>query len=77
MKGFGFTLNEISEFLDLLELNSASCDNVSKKMFDKIKLVDEKIKELQKIKNLVLTGLKSCRPPKNKLENCPLLVTDL
>ncbi len=76
MKGFGFTLNEISEFLELLELNSASCDNVSKKMFDKINLVDEKIKELEKIKSLVLTGLKSCRPPKNNSENCPLLIMD-
>ena len=43
MKGFGLTLNEISDFLDLLALNSASCENVAEKMFEKIRLIDEKI----------------------------------
>jgi DNA-binding transcriptional MerR regulator len=77
MKRFGFTLNEIAEYLDLLEINSASCENVSKKMIKKIDLIEEKIEELQNIKSLIINGLNSCRPPKNKAENCPLLIAGL
>ena len=73
MKGFGFTLKEISEFLELLELNSATCENVSQKMFKKVGLIDNKIKELQEIKNLIIDGINSCQPPKKKSENCPLI----
>lgn len=77
MKRFGFTLNEIAEYLDLLEINSASCENVSKKMIKKIDLIEEKIEELQNIKSLIINGLNSCSPPKNKAENCPLLIAGL
>lgn len=73
MKGFGFTLNEISDFLELLELNSASCENVSEKMFEKVKLIDAKIKELKEMKNLIIDGLNSCPPQENKSDNCPLI----
>lgn len=73
MKGFGLTLNEISDFLDLLALNSASCENVAEKMFEKIRLIDEKIKELQAMRSLILEGLKSCPSQESEAENCALI----
>ena len=42
MKGFGFTLNGVSDFLKLLEFNTASCENVSQKMLEKVRLIDKK-----------------------------------
>lgn len=76
MKGFGFTLNEISGFLELLELNSASCENVSEKMFEKVRLIDAKIKELKEMKSLIIDGLNSCPAQENKSDNCPLISVD-
>ena len=52
IKGFGFTLNEVAEFLELIDLNTASCQNVSQKMLDKFRLIDEKIKELETLSYL-------------------------
>lgn len=37
IKGFGFTLNETAEFLELIEHHDASCENVSNKIADKVK----------------------------------------
>lgn len=76
MKGFGFTLNEISDFLELLEFNSASCENVSQKMFEKVRLIDDKIKELKEMKNLIIKSLNSCPSQENKSDNCPLISVD-
>ena len=76
MKGFGFTLNEITEFLNLLELNSASCENVSQKMFEKVKLIDDKIKDLNNMKTLIMDSLNSCPNQGNRSENCPLIMSD-
>jgi len=36
LKGFGFTLNEIGELLDMLGANTATCGNVSNKIDEKV-----------------------------------------
>jgi DNA-binding transcriptional MerR regulator len=77
IKGFGFTLNEISEFLDLLDFDSASCDNVAQKVLNKIKLIDKKIEELQNIKEVLSNGLSTCFPSENSSENCPIISDQL
>lgn len=59
MKGFGVTLNEISDFLGLLEFNTAACENVSQKMLEKVRLIDKKIKELKEMKSLITGSLDS------------------
>ncbi|WP_163627744.1 MerR family transcriptional regulator [Muricauda sp. TY007] len=73
MKGFGFTLNEISDFLGLMEFNTASCENVSQKMLEKVRLIDKKMKELNEMKSLIIGSLDSCAPEESKSTSCPLV----
>jgi DNA-binding transcriptional MerR regulator len=80
LKGFGFTLNEVSELLDMIEVNEASCKNVSHKINDKITLLDEKIRELIAIRTLLLNGVNKCADGCNtekEDDNCPILVFDI
>ena len=77
MKGFGFTLNEIADFMELLELDSASCGNVSKKMIKKVALIENKIRELKEMKKLIVNGMEFCPNQDEKSENCPLISIDL
>lgn len=77
IKGFGFTLNETLEFLELIAANAASCETVSGKVYQKVFVIDAKIKELEQIKQLVLTGLNNCQnccPPETEV--CPMLTSD-
>ena len=76
LKGFGFTLNEISGFLQLLDTNAASCENISQKMMEKVNLIDVKIKELKEMKTLIIKILKSCPVEENTSENCPMASVD-
>ena len=52
-KGFGFTLNEIAEILDLFEMNIANCSTMSTKVNEKLTEIDKKIKELKDMKKLI------------------------
>ena len=77
IKGFGFTLHETQEFLDMISINAASCETVSAKVAEKISVIDAKIKELEQIKKLVLNGLNNCQnccPPETEV--CPMLTSD-
>lgn len=76
IKGFGFTLNETLEFLELIAANTASCEAVSRKVSQKITVLEAKIRELEEIKELVLTGLQNCQsshPPQTEI--CPMLTS--
>lgn len=80
LKGFGFTLNEIVDILQLMEEQDATCENMSQQLKSKIDLIDAKIKELQDTKALMLQGLNGCGPccpgiPTDA--NCGLLTTDI
>src|SRR6266702_4285593 len=46
MKNFGFTLNEVADLLDMIEVNEATCDNVSGLIEKKVELLDTKIREM-------------------------------
>lgn len=78
IKGFGFTLNETAELLDMIDANSASCNNVLNKFDDKLKKIDDKIGELIGIRNLLLKGQKSCQTsccsPSLPEVNCPVII---
>jgi DNA-binding transcriptional MerR regulator len=79
LKGFGFTLNEISDVLDMIEVNEASCDNMKDKIEGKVSLLDEKIKELIEIRSMLLKGVSKCQvgcTPSNSEVNCAVLVSD-
>lgn len=73
---FGFTLNETSELLGLIERNLASCDNVAQRAEEKVKLIDQKIRELTDLKEVLLANVGSCgtccEPASS--ENCELLI---
>ena len=79
LKGFGFTLNEVADLLDMIEMNEASCKNVSDKISDKVTLLDEKIKELITIRTLLINGVSKCNADCNPAlpdDNCLILVSD-
>ena len=79
MKGFGFTLNEVSELLDMLDGNEATCKNVSHKIDEKVLLIDQKIQELKAVQKQLLNGKKNCQDEKGALitpnEACPVFVS--
>ena len=76
LKGYGFTLNETSNFIALIEENMASCSAVNDKVIDKVKLIDEKIRELKQIKKMLLNSVALCldgsKPSEDR--NCTLLI---
>lgn len=78
IKSFGFTLNEASELLDMIDVNQATCNNVASKIAAKVGLLDDKIKELINIRILLLNGLSTCNGtscnPAAPEDNCPILV---
>ncbi len=79
LKGFGFTLNEVLEVLDMIEVNTASCNNVKGKIEDKVTLLDQKIRELIEIRSLLINGVSKCNvgcTPENTETNCAVLVSD-
>ena len=79
LKDFGFTLNEVADMLDMIEVNEATCNKVSHKISEKVELLDEKIKELVQIRTMLLTGAKKCAGycnPEKAEENCPILVPE-
>ncbi|MBX2967560.1 MAG: MerR family transcriptional regulator [Cyclobacteriaceae bacterium] len=81
IKSFGFTLNEVSEVLDMIDVNEATCNNMSDKIENKVKRIDEKIQELINVRTLMLNGLKSCQEsscnPSAPYDNCPIIVPKL
>lgn len=78
LKGFGFTLNEVSDLLDMLEVNEATCRNVAHKIDEKVQLIDEKIRELKAVRKQLLNGKKNCQDETNELKTpdktCPVLL---
>ena len=71
-KGFGFTLNEIKEILDLFGKNEATCETLATKIKDKLNTIDQKIKDLNEMKMMILGKIENisgeCIPTSN--ENC-------
>ena len=79
LKNFGFTLNEAAEMLDMIEVNEATCNNVSDKILDKVNLLEEKIRELIKIRTMLLEGAQKCKDgcnPEKPEDNCPIIVSE-
>lgn len=71
-KGFGFTLNEIAEILELFDKNIATCEIMAIKVKEKLNRIDEKIKDLNEMKMIMIDKIKNipgeCIPTSN--ENC-------
>lgn len=79
LKNFGFTLNEVSSLLEMIEINDASCNNVSHKISEKVTILDEKIRHLIEVRTMLLNGVKKCQDgcnPEQPEKNCPILVSN-
>lgn len=78
LKGFGFTLNETSDLIAMMEENMASCNIINEKVTTKVKTIDEKIKELENIKNTLLNGVSSCLNGATSTANrsCKMLIPE-
>lgn len=69
----GFTLKEAKELLDLKIKNQAKCSDVLSKTEEKINEINQKIKDLKKMKKS-LEGLANCCVDSNQpLSDCPIL----
>ena len=60
VKALGFTLNEIDDFINAWSEESASCNNLTHYLKDKINRVDEQIKLLHEIKTKLNRSLEKC-----------------
>ncbi|MEL6193784.1 MAG: MerR family DNA-binding protein [Bacteroidota bacterium] len=73
-KGFGFTLSEIANMLELVDEEKATCKMVTAKLEDKLSEIDHKIEELIQLKKLIkekFTSLeKVCGPNRKNKTNC-------
>lgn len=78
LKSFGFTLNEIVELLDMLDVNEATCKNMCHKIDEKVMLINRKIKELKAVRQQLINGKKNCQNDIGSLkapdEICPVFV---
>jgi DNA-binding transcriptional MerR regulator len=76
LKSFGFTLNEVSELLDMFDVNEATCKKVSHKIDEKVLLINQKIQELNGVRKRLLNGKKNCQDETGALktpnEICPV-----
>lgn len=69
----GFTLKETKELLDLKIRNQAKCSDVLSKTEEKLNEIDQKIRDLKRMKKS-LEGLAQCCVDKNQpLSDCPIL----
>lgn len=75
-KGFGFTLNEICEILELYEIDSTTCSTLLTRVNKKIAEIDEKIRKLEDVKKMitdrVMNASNNCLL-KSENENCTSL----
>lgn len=77
LKNFGFTLNEIVDLLDMIDVKEATCSNVNELINNKIGVLDEKIRDMIAFRNQLIEGVKKCQSgclPADPEENCPILV---
>ncbi len=71
-KELGFTLREIKGLLDLKVESASACEKVQKKVNDKLEIVEQKIRGLESLRN-VLNGLIESCDRRQPTEECPIL----
>jgi Hg(II)-responsive transcriptional regulator len=69
----GFTLNEAKELLDLRVKNNTKCGQVKAKAEFKLSEVEEKIKDLKKMKRSLRKMINSCVNNEKSISECPIL----
>ena len=71
-KRHGFTLQEIKELLELRVSPASTCTQVKQKAQEKIAVIEEKLRELRRMKKALLTLAASCQS-ENPADECPIL----
>ena len=71
-KRHGFTLQEIKELLELRVSSQTTCEQVQAKAQEKITLIDEKLRELKRIKKALQILSQRCQS-EHPSEQCPIL----
>ncbi|MBK7568713.1 MAG: MerR family transcriptional regulator [Bacteroidetes bacterium] len=76
VKEFGFTLNETSEILDLMEMKVATCDNIALRIEEKVKIIDERIRLMLELRQSMLTKVSECfgKCGNSETDNCAILL---
>ncbi len=69
---WGFTLKEIGELLELKTFPLSACKKVKKRTEDKLKIVEEKIESLKRIKRVLKELIFACEK-RTPMEGCPIL----
>lgn len=69
---WGFTLKEIGELLELKTFPLSACRKVKKRAEDKLKIVEEKIESLKRLKRVLRELIFACEK-RMPLEGCPIL----
>lgn len=59
-KEFGFTLNEIKDFLKLCEKEIVECENIKPLVLEKVGTIERKIEELNYFKEKLLLAISIC-----------------
>jgi len=62
-KNLGFTLNEIKSLLDMRKQGSHSIADMRAVATARMNAIDEKIRQLQKMRNAIDKGLRNCKCP--------------
>ena len=73
----GFTLNEVIELLELKVKGKATCRDALDITEKKMKEIDEKIRDLKKMKKSLKSFSSVCADENILLKNCPVLATFL
>ncbi len=71
-KRHGFTLEEIKELLELRVSPSSTCAQVQRKAQEKIRIIDDKLRELRRMKNALKILSASCHG-NGPADECPIL----
>lgn len=78
LKGFGFTLNEVVELLNMFDSGTATCEKVSHKIDEKVSFLEQKIEELQSVRKQLMAGKRGCKDDTGRLKTpntlCPVFV---
>lgn len=77
IKNFGFTLNETAELLALVDVNGATCDEVSHRVDEKVVIIENKINDLMNLRKQLTDSVQACRSccqPATVDENCPIII---
>lgn len=72
MQELGFSLSEIHKLLGVVDKDEVRCADMYKFVFQKIGEVQQRIKDLKRIEN-VLNKLKECCPNEEQLHECPII----